>query len=162
VAKFCGLLFGVLVMSIVPGSTFAQGSVVGGPRCFSIRMQLNGQDIAGPQAVTLKVKSAEETVALQNNCFPVPSAMLHSELLELSFTLPGNNIHLSNIPADFFNGSWEIQLADKKFPKSVSIPKHANVAEVCALTVLADSEQSLAQPQCRSAVTVTATAAAKQ
>jgi len=160
VAKSYGLLLGVLVMSscIAPGSAFAQGGVVGGPRCFSIRMQLNGQVLAGPQAVTLKTKGSEQTVSLQNNCFPFPNAMLHSELLELSFTVPGNNIHMSNVPADFFNGSWEIQLADKKFPKGVFIPKHANVAEVCALTVLAETEQSLAVPQCRSAVTVTATA----
>jgi len=156
--KFSQFLLGVLVVSvcIVPRDALAQGGVAGGAHCFAIRMVLNGQDIAGPQTVTLKAKSIENTVSLQGGCFQLPTAMLHSELIELSFTVPGNNIHVSSVPADFFNGSWDIELADKKFPKGLSVPKHANVAEVCALVIHGETEQSLAEPQCRTPLTVTA------
>ena len=157
VVKASGFMLGVLVtsMCIVPKNTFAQGdvAVAGGPRCFAIRMHLNGQDLAGPEMVTLKAQNIENTVSLQDKCFQLPSAMLQSELIDLSFTVSGNSIHLSDVPTDFFSGSWDIELADKKFPKDISVPKHANVAEVCALVFHGEKDQSLSQSQCRKALT---------
>ena len=154
--KSSGFWLGLLVMSmwIVPKNMFAQGDVAlaEGARCFAIHLHLNGQDLAGPEMVTLRARNTVNTVSLQNKCFQLPSAMLQSELIDLSFTVPGNSIHLSDVPTDFFHGSWDIELADKKFPKGISVPKHANVAEVCALVFHGEKDQGLSQSQCRKAL----------
>ena len=155
----CGL---ALLLCVHPTRTSAQGVAPKGPHCFAINMHLNGQAIDGPQVVTLKTRKAEDTVSLDEKCFKVPSAMLQSELMEISFTLPGNKIHMSDIPTDFFNGSWDVELADKKFGSDVTVPKHANVSGICAVVIREGAgEQSLSQPQCRTPLTTPATATAK-
>ena len=73
------------------------------------------------------------TVSLDDR-FEGPQRHAASELMEISFTLPGNKIHMSDIPTDFFNGSWDVELADKKFGSDVTVPKHANVSAICVVT----------------------------
>jgi hypothetical protein len=55
---------------------------------------------------------------------------------------------MSDIPTEFLNGAWDVDLADKKFAKDVVVPKHASVSEVCAI-VFRDQAQGLSQSQCR-------------
>lgn len=139
-----------LVLYVLPAKLSAQGVAAKGPHCFAINVHLNGQAIEGPQSVTLKTSKVENTVSLGQNCFQVPAAIVESELLEVSFTLPGNKVHMSDIPTDFLTGLWDVELADKKFAKDVVVPKHANASEVCAIIFHGgDQTQSLAQPQCR-------------
>ncbi len=146
----CGV---VLLLGVQPTRLFAQGGAIKAAHCFSIQMHLNGEPMEGPKVVTLKSRKGEDTVPLASTCFPVPSAILQSELLEISFTVPGNKIHMSDMPPDFFNGQWDVRLADKKFSKDVSVPKHGNVNEICAVVIHEGaSEQSVAQPQCRTAI----------
>jgi hypothetical protein len=147
VIMLCGL---GLVVCAIPTRTSAQNLTAKGPHCFAIQVHLNGQPIGGPQAVTLKTHKMEDTVALKDSCFPLPSAVLESELIEVSFTVPGNSIRVSDVPTDFFSGQWVVELADKKFSHDVPVPKHANVSEVCAVAFHgSDTEQTLAQPHCR-------------
>ncbi len=146
-AMLCGL---GLVLCAFSSCASAQTLAAKGPQCFAIQVNLNGQPIAGPQAVDLKTRKMQDTVALKNTCFLLPSAMQESELIEVSFTVPGNSIQMSDVPTQFFNGQWVVELADKKFSKDVSVPKHANVSEVCAVAFHgSDTEQTLAQPHCR-------------
>ena len=139
-----------LVLCASPIRASAQTLAAKGPHCFAIQVHLNGQPIDGPRAVDLKTHKMEDTVALKDACFLLPSAMLQSELIEVSFTVPGNSIQVSDVPTQFFNGQWIVELADKKFSKDVPVPKHANVSEVCAVAFRGgDTEQTLAQPHCR-------------
>jgi hypothetical protein len=157
--KFSGMAMCALALSLCvhPTKLSAQGAAPKGSRCFAINVHLNGQAIAGPKTVTLKTTKAEDTVSLDQTCFQLPSDMLKSELIEISFTLPGSQIHMADIPTDFFSGQWDVQLADKKFGSDVSVPKHANVSGICAVVFHGgDSEQSLSQPQCRTPLTVKA------
>ena len=133
---------------IVPATLSAEGPTAKAPHCFVINVRLNGQSIDGPQVVTLKTRKTENTVSLEQKCFQVPEAIVTSELVEVSFTLPGNKIHMSDIPTDFLSGSWDVELADKKFARDVILPKHANASEVCAV-VFNEQAQSLSQLQCR-------------
>jgi hypothetical protein len=143
----CGL---GLVLCAFPNRASAQSLAAKGPQCFAIQVHLNGQPISGPQAVDLKTHKMQDTVVLKDTCFPLPSAMLQSELIEVSFTVPGNSIHMSDVPGDFFSGQWIVELADKKFSKNVSVPKNANVSEVCAIEIRgADTAQTIAEPHCR-------------
>jgi hypothetical protein len=143
----CGLL---LCFCVLPVQLPAQGAAAKAPHCIAINVRLNGQAIDGPQAITLKTRKVENTVSLEKTCFKVPDAVVESELIEVSFTVPGNKIHMSDIPTDFLNGMWDVDLADKKFAKDVAVPKHASASEVCAVVVHGgDAEQSMAQSQCR-------------
>lgn len=151
----CGLLF--LSLCVPPLTHAAEGPTAQTAHCFSIKVRLNGQPIEGPTAITLKSRNAEDTVSLAGNCFQVPAAIAQSELVEVSFTVPGNKLHMADIPSDFFIGTWEVELADKKFSKDIAVPKRANASEVCALIVRdGDQTQSLAQPQCRAPLTTQA------
>jgi len=141
-----------LAVCAYPAGLSAQGAAPKGPHCFAIQVHLNGQPIDGPQSVTLKTRKLENTVPLNAQCFAVPSGMLESELIQISFSVPGNNIRMADIPTDFFSGQWDVELADKRFTKDVVVPKHANVSEMCAVVFRgADTDQSLSQPQCRTA-----------
>lgn len=152
----CGFL---LLLCMLPTGLTAQAAAAAGPRCFAIGVHLNGQAIEGPHSVTLKTSKAQETVSLSEKCFKLPIAMLASELIEVSFVVPGSNIHISDIPTDFFNGMWDVQLADKKFASDVNIPKHVNVAGTCAVVFHGgETEQSLSQPQCRTPLSAKAAA----
>jgi hypothetical protein len=140
----------LLSLCVLPANLSAQAAAAKAQHCIAINVRLNGQAIDGPQAITLKTRKVENTVALEQTCFKVPEAVVESELIEVSFTVPGNKIHMSDIPTDFLNGMWDVDLADKKFAKDVAVPKHANASEVCAVVVHGgESEQSMAQSQCR-------------
>jgi len=144
----------LLPLLVLPATLLAEGPTAKVPACFSISVRLNGQSIDGPQVVTLVSRKAENTVSLEQKCFQVSDAILQSELVEVSFTVPGSKIHLAEIPADFFKGTWEVELADKKFSKEVPVPKHFNASEVCALVIHdGDQIQSLAEPRCRTPLT---------
>lgn len=156
--RFSGFAMCALVLSLCvhPTKMSAQGAAPKG-RCFAINVHLNGQAVDGPKVVTLKTTKAEDTVSLDKTCFQLPSDMLKSELIEISFTLPGSQIHMADVPTDFFSGQWDVQLADKKFGSDVSVPKNANVSGICAVVFHGgDSEQSLSQPQCRTPLTAKA------
>lgn len=143
----------LLCMAVVCTGLSAQAASANNPHCFGINVRLNGQPIEGPQSVTLKTRKVENTVSLDQKCFKVPDAVVEAELIEVSFTVPGNKIHMSDVPSDFLTGMWDVDLADRKFGKEVAVPKHANASEVCALVVHSgSSDQSLAQPQCRTPV----------
>ena len=153
-ATMCSL---VLALCAFPARASAQGLAANGPHCFAIQVHLNGQPIGGPQAVDLKSHALENTVTLNDTCFPFPSAMLKSELIQVSFTVPGSSIHMSDVPAEFFSGQWDVELADKKFSKDVAVPKHANVSEMCAVVFRgAETPQTLEEPHCRTALAVKA------
>ncbi|HVP54954.1 MAG TPA: hypothetical protein VMU45_08160 [Candidatus Eisenbacteria bacterium] len=144
----------LLFLCILPATLSAEGPTAKVPHCFAISVRLNGQPIDGPQVVTLKTRKTEDTVSMEQKCFQVPDAIVQSELVEVSFTVPGNNIHMADIPADFFSGAWDVELADKKFAKDVAVPKHVNASEVCAVIFHdGDQTQSLSQPQCRTPLT---------
>jgi len=146
IAKFSYLL----CLGVLSTGLGARAATAADSHCFAINVRLNGQPIEGPQSVTLKTKKTEDTVALEQKCFKVPDAIVESELIEVSFTVPGNRIHMTDVPPDFLNGMWDVDLADKKFGKEVTLPKHANVSEVCAVVVHSGgSDQGMAQPQCR-------------
>jgi len=144
----------LLPLLVLPATLLAEGPTAKVPSCFSISVRLNGQSIDGPQVVTLVTRKTENTVSLEQKCFQVSDAILQSELVEVSFTVPGSKIHLAEIPGDFLKGTWEVDLADKKFGKDVTVPKHFNVSEVCALVVHdGDQTQSLSEPGCRTSLT---------
>jgi len=143
-------LIGCFCLAVLFTTLSAQAATGTDPGCLAINVRLNGQAIAGPQSVTLKTSKVENTVQLDQKCFKVPDAVMQSELIEVSFTVPGSKIHMSDVPVDFLSGMWDVDLADKKFGKEVVVPKHANVGEVCALVVHnGNSDQGFAQPQCR-------------
>ena len=156
---FAMCILPLLSLYVVPVDLSAQGPAAKAAHCFGITVRLNGQSIEGPTTVTLKSRKAEDTVSLAGNCFQVSGAIAESELVEVSFTVPGNKLHMADVPSDFFSGTWEVELADKKFSKDIAVPKRANASEVCAV-IIRDGEQtqSIAQPQCR---TPLATQAAK-
>lgn len=144
----------LLLSLVLPTTLLAEGPTAKVPSCFSISVRLNGQSIDAPQVVTLATRKGENTVSLEQQCFQVSDAILQSELVDVSFTVPGSKIHLAEIPGDFFKGTWEVELADKKFSKEVAVPKHFNASEVCALVVHdGDQTQSLAEPRCRTPLT---------
>jgi len=151
--KFTGTMMCALglALCVSPTRAAAQGIAAKGPHCFAIQVHLNGQPISGPRAVDLKTRTLENTVALNDTCFPFPTAMLKSELIQVSFTVPGNSIHMSDVPADVFSGQWDVELADKKFSNDVTVPKHMNVSEMCAVVFRgADTPETLEEPHCRS------------
>lgn len=151
---FWAVCSSLLPLFVLPATLLAEGPTAKVPSCFSISVRLNGQSIDGPQVVTLVTRKTESTVSLEQKCFQVSDAILQSELVEVSFTVPGSKIHLAEIPADFFKGTWEVELADKKFGKDVTVPKHFNASEVCALVVHeGDQTQSLSEPGCRTPLT---------
>lgn len=128
----------------------AQTTTAQESKCFNIHIRLNAKPIEGPRVLTLGAKGKESTASLEEGCFKVPPALLTSKALDVSFTIPGNKIHLSGIAAGFFAGSWDINLADKKFGSEVSLPKHARVKEACAVVFhVGEPEVALVQTGCR-------------
>ena len=126
-------------------------STTGQAQCFSIHVRLNGKPVEGPRVITLRTKQTESTVSLDGGCFIVPPAMLTEKAIDVVFTLPGNKIDLSGIRPFFFANSWDVDLADKRFGKEVSLPKHARVREVCAVVFhVGDPEVAMTQTGCRS------------
>jgi hypothetical protein len=73
--------------------------------------------------------------------------------LDVSFTVPGSRVYLSGIAAGFLAGSWDIDLADKKFGSEVSLPKHARAKEACAVVFhVGEPETALVQTGCRTSI----------
>jgi hypothetical protein len=143
----CGL---VLALCAFSARASAQGLAAKGPQCFAIQVHLNGQPIGGPQQVDLKAHTLENTVTLKDTCFPFPTVMLKSELIQVSFTVAGNSIHMFDVPAEFFTGQWDVELADKKFSRDVTVPEHTNVNEICAVVFRGGNPpQTLSEPHCR-------------
>lgn len=128
----------------------AQGATPQQPQCFSIHVRLNGKPIEGPQAITLRTKESESTVALDGGCFTVPPALFAENGVDVVFTVPGNKISLLAISPGFFTSPWDIDLADKKFDRDVSLPKHARIREACAVVFHGgEPENALSQTGCR-------------
>lgn len=119
--------------------------------CFVIRIQLNGELIDGPQAITLRNSSTESKLSLENGCFHLPQSLLAEKTLDIYFTVPKNKVYLQRIAAGFFAGTWDIELEDKKFPKDVSYPKHARVKGLCAAIFHKgdEPEREISQTSCR-------------
>jgi hypothetical protein len=125
-------------------------------------VRLNGVPVDGPQVITLKTNQSESTASLEGGCFKVPPALLTEKVLDISFTVPGNRVHLTGIAAGFLTGPWAIDLADKKFGSEVSLPKHARVKEACAVVFhLDEPETGLVQTGCRTSLRGTATKVGK-
>ncbi len=120
------------------------------PRCFSIHVRLNGKPLVGPQAITLKAKQNESTASLEGGCFAVAPDLLSAKTLDVSFDVPGNNIHLSSIATGFLTDIWDVDLEDKKFGREVSLPKHARVRAACAVIFhVGEPERAIVQTGCR-------------
>jgi hypothetical protein len=76
--------------------------------------------------------------------------MLAHETLDVLFTVPGNRIHLLNISTSFFDALWDIDLADMKFGKGVTLPRHARVRDTCAVVFHSgEPEVAMSQTGCR-------------
>lgn len=121
--------------------------------CFRIHLHLNGKPIEGPQAITLETKQRDITVPLEGSCFTLPHAMRGQGKIDISFTIPGNKVHLSAIDEGFFSGSWDIDLEDKRFSNEVVLPKHARVKKACAVIFhVGEPETSMSQAGCRTPV----------
>jgi len=128
----------------------ATASNVGG-KCFAIHVRLNGKTVEAPQTITLKSKEHETQLSLEGACFNVPSSVLKEKSVDIFFTVPGNKVYLSAIPTGFFAGSWDIDLADKKFDREVVLPKHTRIREACAVVFHGgEPENALTQTGCRS------------
>jgi hypothetical protein len=122
-------------------------------QCFSIRVQLNGKAVEGPQTITLKTKRTESTVSRKGNCFRVPADILAQGKIDVAFAIPGNRVYLSAIDASFLSNSWDIELEDKKFTSEVVLPKHARVKRTCAVTFhVGEPEIQMSQTACRTPI----------
>jgi hypothetical protein len=151
-------------LSLCGGTAFlpAQSTTPPEPKCFSIHMRLNGKPVDGPQVITLKTKQNESTASLQGGCFRVPPALFTEKALDVFFTVPGNKIYLVAISPSFFTSPWDIDLADKKFDRDVSLPKHARIREACAVVFHGgEPENALSQTGCRTPFPDTATKSGK-
>lgn len=109
-----------------PGITEAKD-----PPCFSIHVTLNGEEVNGPQEISLKTAQSEAKASLVHGCFVVPPALLAAKTLSISFTIPGNKIHIPVVASGFFTGSWDVRLEDKKFGNDVPFPKHSRARRGC-------------------------------
>jgi hypothetical protein len=121
------------------------------PRCLTLHISLNGKPLDGPQVVTFTAKQSERTVSIHAGCFVVPPALLAEKVAGIRFTTAANKIDLAGISTDFFSGSWDIDLEDKKFRKEVSLPKNARAKEACAVVFHdgSEPERGLSQTGCR-------------
>jgi hypothetical protein len=147
-SRVCSL--SALLLCVVALSLLAQSTMPQAPHCLSIHVRLNGKPVDGPQVITLTTKQNENTASLEGGCFRVPPALLTEKVLDVSFTIPGNKIHLSSIATGFFAGPWNLNLEDKKFGKEVGLPKHARAREACAVVFhVGEPERELVQTGCR-------------
>ena len=121
--------------------------------CFAIHVRLNGKPVVGPQALTFKTKEMEKkSVSAEGGCFKVPPAVLHEKAVDVLFTVPGNKVYLSSILSGFFAGEWDIDLADRRFPRDVVLPKHARTREACAVVFhVGEPETARTLTGCRTA-----------
>ena len=128
----------------------AQGATPQESHCFSIHVRLNGKPVDGPKAITLKTKQSESTASLEGGCFSVPLDLLKEKALDVSLQVPGNKVYLSAIATGFFAGPWDIDLADKRFGREVSLPQHARTKEACAVVFhVGEPETAVVQTGCR-------------
>ena len=119
-------------------------------KCFSIRMRLNGEPLAGPQAVILRTRENETTALLEEGCFRIPPDLLREKALDVAFEVPGSKIQLFAIATGFFAGPWDIDLEDKKFGREVSLPKHARAKQACFVVFhVGEPESEIVQTGCR-------------
>ena len=119
--------------------------------CLIIHVRLNGKAVRGPQLITFKTKKHEEPVSVgEGGCFRVPSALQREKNIDVFFTLPKNKVYLSSIPIGFFAGSWDIELADKRFGKDVVLPKHVRTKDACAVVFhVGEPETAYTMAPCR-------------
>ncbi len=144
------LYVSALLLCIVAPRLSAQSTSAQEPQCFSIRVHLNGAQVDGPQVITLKTNQNESTVSLEGGCFRVPPVLFKEKALDVLFTVPKNKVYLSAIAMGFFAGSWDIDLADKKFGREVVLPKHARIREACAVVFhRGEPETAILQTGCR-------------
>jgi hypothetical protein len=123
------------------------------PQCFSIHVRLNGKPLDGPQVITLKTRESESAASLEGGCFRVPPALLTEKAVDVFFTVPGNRIYLAVISPSFFTSAWDIELADRKFERDVSLPKHARIREACAVVFHGgEPENALSETGCRTPI----------
>jgi hypothetical protein len=109
------------------------GEVPEESRCFTIHVRLNGKPIAGPKMLTFKTREVEKSASAEGACFKVPPALLHEKDVDVLFIVPGNKVYLSTIPTAFLAGSWDIDLADRRFGRDVVLPRHTRTKEACAV-----------------------------
>lgn len=146
------MLFGLwpLLPSLGPASLWAQGRTPRQNGCFVIHVRLNGAPVDGPRVITLKTREGERSVPFEGGCFRVPPALLTEKVLDVFFTVPGNALSMSSISTGFFEGPWDIYLEDKKFGRTVSLPKHTRARDACAIVFhVGEPETELLQAPCR-------------
>ncbi len=148
-----------LLLCAHTGKSLAQSTAPQEPKCFSIRVRLNGKPLDGPRVVTLKTKENESTVPLKQGCFKVPSNLLTETTLGVSFTLPGNKIYIPSVATAFFAGVWDVELEDKKFGNAIALPKHFRARQGCVVVFHTgdEPERGLSVMPCRSPLPRTAT-----
>jgi hypothetical protein len=146
-------IFLSLTLLLVASGTgiYAQGSGnKGGVPCFSIHVRLNGKVVEGPLRVTFKTKNGERSTVQEGGCFRVPPDVLSEQAVDVLFTVPGNNVHLSAVAPGFFAGPWDVELEDKHFSKDMVLPKHARVKDACGVVFhLGEPERAITQTSCR-------------
>jgi hypothetical protein len=121
--------------------------------CFRIRVQLNKQRAPSPTAITFQTEHGESTVHSQDGCFRLPKELVSKDSLDLHFEIPRNRIYLSRIASGFFAGAWDIELADKKFEKDVTLPQHARPKDACVVVFhIGEPETRIVQTGCRTTV----------
>jgi hypothetical protein len=118
--------------------------------CFRVHVRLNGKPVVEPQTIIFKTKEMEKSVAAGAGCFKVPSAVFQEAAVDVLFTVPGNRVYLSTIPPGFFAGSWEVDLADRRFGRNVVLPKHARTRNACLVIFhVGEPEMTRTLTRCR-------------
>jgi hypothetical protein len=121
--------------------------------CFATHVRLNGKPVEGPRTITLKSKLNESTVTLDGGCFMLPLTLLTEKEVDVFFPVTGNKIWLSGIVPGFFAGPWDIDLEDKRFGKTIVLPKHTRISEACLVVFHAgEPETVILQTECRTSV----------
>ena len=127
---FCSLL--VVAYAGIP-SVLAQNNARQKTQCLSIRVQLNGKPIDGPQLITLRTKGQESTASLEGGCFQVAPELTSQTIVDILFAVPGNRIYLPAISGSFLTVPWDVELEDKRFGRLKHLPAHARAREACSV-----------------------------
>ena len=147
-ATICGAVLLAMAFASLARGQVPSWTETGG--CFAIEVRLNGQPIAGPQAITLYIAKNETSVVRVGKCFPVPAEVVAAKKVYVSFSLERDFIQFGEVPGWFFGRPWDLDLADRRFGKDVRLPKGARVKQTCVLVVHAgEPERVVTTYPCR-------------
>jgi hypothetical protein len=132
---------------------WAQEQCPAGYHCFRISVHLDGKLLRGPDTVVVIGPRGEKAVAKVDGVFRVPHEWLEAKELGVRVEVAGNRLQIPGLSRDLFDTSWDIQLADKGFPRGRG-PLAGNKAKRACVVVFSGGEPGLTDVvlNCRSAV----------